>query len=116
MKKNDIKKLKDGVVIKLVHCRTESTITKAVVLKKWEFEHASIHHLLLYGDDNRIYEGIFSEIGGNTLVPETICIVAQLKKPMEQDYVPVEEHLVLIPDLWERMLTDEPELVFYTSD
>lgn len=116
MKKFNIKKLKDGVVIKLVHCRKESTATKAVVLKKWEFEHPAIHHLLLYGDDNRIYEGIFSEIGNDTFVPESICIVAQLKKPMEQDYAPVEEHVVLIPDLWERMLTTEPELVFHTSD
>ena len=114
MKKNDIKKLKDGVVIKLVHCREDVTTTKAIVLKRWEFEDPTIHHLLLYGDDNRIYEGVFCETGDSIFVPDSICVEAQLRKPMKQDYVPVEEHTVIIPSLLQRMLSEEPKLVFYT--
>lgn len=111
MKKFDIsKRLKDGAVIGLIVVNNECTTYKAVILKKWEFEHPKIHHLLLYLDTNRIVEAIFSDIDENVFIPNTLGIEALVKNPPKADYHIPEERCVIIPDLLKRMLTVEPEV------
>lgn len=111
MKKLDIEEqLKDGAVIGLVDNHGECTTYKAFVLKKWEFEHPEIHHLLLYLDTNRIIEGVFTRIGESVFVPDTLCIEALVKNPPEYDYKIPEERCVVIPDLLKRMLEVDPKV------
>ena len=111
MKKFDInKQLKDGAVIGLVDNHGECTTIKAFVLKKWEFEHPKIHHLLLYLDTNRIIEGVFAEIDESVFVPDTLSIEVLMKNPPKADYRIPEERCVVIPDLLKRMLEADPKV------
>lgn len=111
MKKLDInKQLKDGAVIGLVDNHGECTTHKAFILKKWEFEHPEIHHLLLYLDTNRIIEGVFSRIGESVFIPDVLSIEALMKNPPKADYHIPEELCVVIPDLLERMLVTDPKV------
>ena len=104
------KQLKDGAVIGLTDNHGECTTYKAFILKKWEFEDPQIHHLLLYLDTNRIVEGVFSEIGSNVFIPDTLCIEALEKNPPKADYRIPEERCVVIPDLLKRMLVVDPKV------
>ena len=104
------KQLKDGAVIGLVDNHGECTTYKAFVLKKWEFEHPEIHHLLLYLDTNRIIEGVFSETGGDGSISDALSIEALEKNPPKADYKIPEERCVVIPELLERMLDADPKV------
>lgn len=111
MKKIGInKQLKDGAVIGLVDNHGECTTIKAFILKKWEFEHPQIHHLLLYLDTNRIVEGIFSEIEESVFIPDVLSIEALEKNPPKADYRIPEERCVVIPDLLKCMLVVDPKV------
>jgi hypothetical protein len=111
MEKNDInKQLKDGAVIELVDNHGECTTIRAFILKKWEFEHPDIHHLLLYLDTNRIVEGIYTKIADTVFSPDCLSIEALEKNPPKDDYSIPEERCVVIPDLLKRMLVADPKV------
>lgn len=110
-----VKELKDGAVIGLVHANSEITTSKAVVLKKWEFEDPKLHHLLLYLDTNRIVEMVFIESDDPVFKPECASIETLLEDRPESNFQPASERCIIIPDLLKRMLSKKPNVYLHLA-